>query len=297
MKKISVSLQSTKNPSILKFVHDDSITNGSYEFKNIDEAKNAPLAQQLFYLPFVKKVYITANFLAIEKYDIIEWHAVEEEVRVQIENYLNGGGALIESNEKSTVKIAIEIYAESTPNPSVMKFVSNKRLVSQSFEFKNIDAAKDAPIAVELFKFPFVSEVFLSENYISITKFDIAEWSDIGQEIRNFIRTYISEGNTIVSEKAKPIENKQAQASNQKLDDISLQIISILDEYVRPAVASDGGNIQFVSYEPDSKNVNVVLQGACSGCPSSTLTLKSGIESMLKQMIPDKIESVVAING
>lgn len=297
MKKISVSLQSTKNPSILKFAHDGSITNGSYEFKNIDEAKNSPLAQQLFYLPFVKKVYITANFLAIEKYDIIEWHAVEEEVRVQIENYMNGGGALIESNEKSKTKIAIEIYAETTPNPSVMKFVSNKMLTSQSFEFKNIDEAKDAPIAVELFKFPFVSEVFLSENYISITKFDIAEWSDIGQEIRSFIRSYITEGNTIVSEKAKPIESKDTQASNQNFDDISLQIISILDEYVKPAVASDGGNIQFASYEPESKIVNVILQGACSGCPSSTLTLKSGIESMLKQMIPDKIEGVVAING
>ena len=296
MNSISVSIQTTKNPSILKFVHSGQITNGSYEFNNIDEAKNAPLAQQLFHLPFVKKVYLTANFIAIEKYDIIEWTDIQEEVRNQIKVYLNDGGALIKSTEKSNTKVAIEIYAETTPNPSVMKYVSNKMLTSQSFEFKNIDEAKHSPIAVELFKFPFVSEIFLSENYISITKFDIAEWSEIGQEIRSFIKTYITDGNVIVTEEAKPIETKQTQINNN-LDEISEQIISILDEYVKPAVAADGGNIQFASYEEDTKTVNVILQGACSGCPSSTLTLKSGIENMLKQMLPNKVDSVIAING
>lgn len=297
MNPISVSIQTTKNPTILKFVHSGQITNGSYEYNNIDEAKNAPLAQQLFYLPFVKKVYLTANFIAIEKYDIVEWSDVQEEVREQIEVYLNEGGALITTNEKSEKKVAIEIYAETTPNPAVMKYVANRMLTSQSFEFKNIDEAKHAPIAVELFKFPFVNEIFLSENYISITKYDMAEWAEIGQEIRSFIKTYITDGNVIVSEKAKPIETKQTQITNNKLDDISEQIISILDEYVKPAVAADGGNIQFASYEEDTKTVNVILQGACSGCPSSTLTLKSGIENMLKEMIPNKIDSVIAING
>jgi len=296
MNNISVSTQATKNPSILKFVHSGQITNGSYEFNNIDEAKNAPLAQQLFHLPFVKKVYLTANFIAIEKYDIVEWTDIQEEVRSQIEVYLNDGGSLIETVEKSSTKVAIEIYAETTPNPSVMKYVSNKMLTSQSFEFKNIDEAKHSPIAVELFKFPFVSEIFLSENYISITKFDMAEWSEIGQEIRSFIKTYITDGNVIVSEEAKPIETKQTQINNN-LDETSEQIISILDEYVKPAVAADGGNIQFASYEEDTKTVNVILQGACSGCPSSTLTLKSGIENMLKQMLPNKVDSVIAING
>jgi Fe-S cluster biogenesis protein NfuA len=296
MNNISVSTQTTKNPSILKFVHSGQITNGSYEFNNIDEAKSAPLAQQLFHLPFVKKVYLTANFIAIEKYDIVEWADIEEEVRSQVEVYLHEGGSLIESVEKSSTKVAIEIYAETTPNPSVMKYVSNKMLTSQSFEFKNIDEAKHAPIAVELFKFPFVSEIFLSENYISITKFDSAEWSEIGQEIRGFIKTYITDGNVIVSEEAKPIETKQTQI-NHNLDETSEQIISILDEYVKPAVAADGGNIQFASYEEDTKTVNVILQGACSGCPSSTLTLKSGIENMLKEMMPNKVDSVIAING
>jgi len=297
MKDISVTIQATNNPTILKFVHTTSITNGSYEYNNIDEAKNSPLAQQLFYLPFVKKVFISANFIAIERYDIIEWNDVQEEVKEQIENYLNNGESIISSDVKSSKKVAIEIYAESTPNPSVIKFVANKMLVSQTFEFKNIDEAKDAPLAIELFKLPYVKEVFISENYVSVTKFDIAEWSDIAQEIRSFIREYIVDGNIIISEKFIQKETKNTVSTPENLDEVSKQIISILDEYIRPAVASDGGNIQFESYDEKSKTVNVILQGACSGCPSSTMTLKSGIETMLKQMIPNKIDSVIAING
>ena len=297
MNSISVAIQTTKNLSILKFAHSGQITNGSYEYNNINDAKNSTFAQQLFHLPFVKKVYVSANFVAIEKYNIVEWDDVKEEVKGQIENFLNSGGVFIDSSKKSTAKVAIEIYAESTPNPSVIKFVSNKMLVSKTFEFKNIDDAKEAPIAIELFNFPFVKEVFVSENYISITKYDMVEWSDVGQEIRSFIRNYITDGNMIISEKAKPIEDKRAFSESNNLDETSLQIISILDEYVKPAVASDGGNIQFASYEEDTKIVNVILQGACSGCPSSTMTLKSGIENILKQMLPNKIESVIAING
>ncbi|MCF6278781.1 MAG: NifU family protein [Flavobacteriaceae bacterium] len=297
MKDISVSIQTTNNPTIVKFVHTTSTTNGSYEYSNIDEAKNSPLAQQLFHLPFVKKVFISANFIAIERYDIIEWNDIQEEVKEQIESYLSNGEAIFTTDEKSSKKVAIEIYAESTPNPSVMKFVANKMLVSQTFEFKNIDDAKDAPLAIELFKLPFIKEVFISENYVSITKFDIAEWSDVANETRSFIREYIAKGNTIISEKYVKKKTTSTVTSTEELDEISLQIISILDEYVKPAVASDGGNIQFESYDEDNKTVHVILQGACSGCPSSTVTLKNGIEAMLKDMIPNKIESVIAING
>lgn len=297
MKNITVSIQPTNSDKILKFIHTGTITNGSYEYNNIDEAKNSNLTQQLFYLPFVKKVYVTANFIAIERYDIVEWNDVQDEVASEIERYLNDGNQIINSEQTTTKKVAIEVYAESTPNPSVMKFVANKMLTSQTFEFKNIDEAKNAPIAVELFKFPFVKEVFISENYISITKFDIAEWQEIGQEIRGFIREYIAAGKTIILENV-PIQKRENSIQNiEKLDETSQQIISILDEYVKPAVASDGGNIQFESYNETDKTVNVILQGACSGCPSSTMTLKNGIENMLKEMIPNKIESVIATNG
>lgn len=297
MKSITVSIQPTNSDKILKFVHTGTITNGSYEYNNIDEAKNSNLAQQLFYLPFVKKVFVTANFIAIERYDLVEWKDVQDEVASEIERYLNDGNQIINSEQTTTQKVAIEIYAESTPNPSVMKFVANKMLTSQTFEFKNIDEAKNTPIAVELFKFPFVKEVFISENYISITKFDIAEWQEIGQELRSFIRTFIADGKTIISENVAVQKPTSSIQNVDKLDEISQQIINILDEYVKPAVASDGGNIQFESYNESDKTVNVILQGACSGCPSSTMTLKNGIENMLKEMIPNKIESVIATNG
>ncbi len=297
MSTISVSIQATKTESIIKFVHTATTINGSYEFNNIDDAKNSPIAQQLFHLPFVKKVYITANFIAIERYDIIEWKDVEQEVREQIEDYLNTDATIINSKETSVKKIAVEVYAESTPNPAVIKFVSNKMLTSQTYEFKNIDEAKEAPIAVELFNLPFVKEVFISENYISITKFDIVEWTDVTNEVRSFIREYIANGRTIISETKTKKANTTNTIISKNLDQTSQQIISILDEYIKPAVASDGGNIQFESYNKETKTVEVILQGACSGCPSSTMTLKSGIETMLKQMIPNKIESVIAING
>ena len=174
MDNISVSIQPTNTSTILKFVHTSTITNGSYEYNNIDEAKNSVLAQQLFHLPFVKKINITSNFIAIERYDIIEWVDVQEEVKSEIERYLNDGNLIIDAEVKSTKKVAIEIYAESTPNPSVMKFVANRMLTSQTFEFKNIDEAKEAPLAIELFRLPFIKEVFISENYVSVAKFDIA---------------------------------------------------------------------------------------------------------------------------
>lgn len=263
-------------------------------FKNIDDAKGAPLIQQLFYLPFVKSVSLDENYLEVERFDILEWEDVIEEVRVQLENYLNDGGVILE--EVNNDKVPVSIYAESTPNPSVMKFVANKKLVSESVEFKNIDEAKHSPFAQKLFHFAYVKDVFMNENYVSITKFDIKSWDEVMMEIREFIRAFIEKGNTIIEHYPSKNTNKKftSPRNNNPLED---QIISILDEYIKPAVASDGGNIQFDSYDPAKKSVQVILQGACSGCPSSTLTLKNGIENMLKEMMPGKIENVVAING
>ena len=263
-------------------------------FKNIDDAKGAPLIQQLFYLPFVKSVSLDENYLEVERFDILEWEDVIEEVRVQLENYLNDGGVILE--EVNNDKVPVSIYAESTPNPSVMKFVANKKLVSESVEFKNIDEAKHSPFAQKLFHFAYVKDVFMNENYVSITKFDIKSWDEVMMEIREFIRAFIEKGNTIIEHYPSKNTNKKftSPRNNNPLED---QIISILDEYIKPAVASDGGNIQFDSYDPAKKSVQVILQGACSGCPSSTLTLKNGIENMLKEMMPGKIENGVAING
>ncbi|MDO9274660.1 MAG: NifU family protein [Lutibacter sp.] len=295
MKNSTLKIEKTNIPTILKFTSSDILASGSHQYNNIEEAKNSPLAQQLFYLPFVKRVYISANFIALERFPIVEWDDVQEEVKEQIENYLNDGGVVV-SEEIAPKKIPVEVYAESTPNPSVMKFVANLKLVEFDLEFKNREATENAPLATELFNFHFVKEVFISENYVSVTKNDAVEWNEITVEIRSFIRQFIADGKTVALATAVPQKVSEVYNHDIELDDVSKQIIDILEEYIKPAVAADGGNIMFQSYSPSSKTVNVILQGACSGCPSSTITLKNGIENMLKQLIPGKINEVVAVN-
>ena len=302
MSSQTITIQSTNNDNILKFVSTQILINGgSYEFNNIDDAKKSPLAQQLFYLPFVKKVFITANFIAIQRFDIIEWSDVQEEVREQIEAYLQAGNIAVKETDNSRKKEAIEVYAEVTPNPSAMKFGTNKSLTATDVEYKNIEeASKSSPLAQALFGFSFVKGVFISENYISITKFDVVEGNDVYAEVRNFISTYLQDNKTIIKELPKTestTKKEKEEATTDGLDGTPGKIIAILDEYIRPAVASDGGNIAFKSYDEESKVVSVILQGACSGCPSSTITLKNGIETMLKEMLPNEISEVVAING
>jgi|TARA_B100000795_G_scaffold269071_1_gene257434 Fe-S cluster biogenesis protein NfuA len=301
MQETKITIQETTNDTILKFNSTKVLINGgSYEFSNIDEAKNSPLAQQLFYLPFVKKVFITANFIAIQRFDILEWIDVQEEVKEQIETYLTDGNIVVNEQTSSTKKEAIEVYAEVTPNPSVMKFGTNKALTQTDVEYKNIDeASKSSPLAQAIFTFPFVKEVFISDNYISVTKYDMVEWKEVFTEVRTFIREYLVEGKTIIKEvpKQEATTETEAETPTVALEGISAQIVDILDEYIKPAVAGDGGNIAFRSYDEEHKVVRVVLQGACSGCPSSTATLKNGIETLLKEMLPNQINEVIAING
>lgn len=294
----NITVEETNNPSIVKFNSNQLLTKGgSYQFNNIDEAKESQLSQQLFHLPFVSKVFISANFVAIEKFDLVEWADIQEDIRELIEMYLNQGNSVITA-AATPKKIVVEIYAESTPNPSVMKFGSNRLLSEKDYEYKKIEETTNSPLAKDLFGYIYVKEVYLAENYVSITKNDSVEWTaDIVNDIRSFIKNYIESNQLIVDEtKAMPkIETPNVDINT--LEGTSLDIAGILEEYVKPAVASDGGNITFQSYDEETQVVNVILQGACSGCPSSTVTLKNGIETMLKEMLPNKISSVVAING
>ena len=296
-----IATKITQNPAIVKFELDEIIVRTeNFEFKNIDETQNSPLAKQLFFLPFVKTVYISGNFIAIEKFSIVEWEDVQEDVANQINEFISNGGIIIQVDENKTKKQPITVYAETTPNPSVLKFVCNKLLTKTALECKNIDETSASPLAKELFKFPFVKEIFIDENYISVTKFAITEWDEITLELRTFIKEYIENGNIVIDETAiVKTENhqKQQEAYFDTLDVTSQQIINIIEEYVKPAVQSDGGNIMFESFDPIEKRVKVVLQGACSGCPSSTFTLKNGIENMLKDMLKDEAIKVEAING
>ncbi len=298
---MKLKIKETQNPTILKFEFPDFITqNENFEFKNIDEAKNSPLAQQLFYLPFVKTVYISGNFIAIERFSIVEWSDVQEAVAEQIENFVANGGIIISEDENKSKKQPATVYGETTPNPSVLKFVVSRMLTKTAVEFKNIDETSASPLAKELFKFPYVKEVFIDENYVSVTKYAVNEWQEITLELRTFIKEFIENGGTVLDESLvdlSPKIEKQKIENFDTLDVTSQQIINILEEYVKPAVAADGGNILFDSYNEDEKRVKVVLQGACNGCPSSTFTLKSGIENMLKDMLNDRDIVVEALNG
>jgi len=297
-----LNIRPTQNPAILKFEFPDFISYGAnFEFKNIDETEPSPLARELFYLPFVKTVYISGNFVAIERFSIVEWSDVQEDVKQQIEDFItNGGKVLIETDTQTSKKIPVTVYGETTPNPSVLKFVANKLLTKTALEFKNIDDAKPSPLAIELFKLPFIKEVFIDENYVSVTKFDSYDWDEISIEVRTFIKGYIENGGTVIDESLITQTKEHEQQQDQYFDNLdvtSQQIINILEEYVKPAVQSDGGNITFENYDDATKKVTVILKGACSGCPSSTFTLKNGIENMLRQMLNNNNINVEALNG
>jgi Fe-S cluster biogenesis protein NfuA len=188
------------------------------------------------------------------------------------------------------------IYAESTPNPEVMKFVSNRMLADKNIEINSIQEAQGITIAEELMKFPFIKSLYISSNFISIAKKDTIEWEDIAMQLRIFITDHLnSEGIKNYTEHI----SEETETSNKKDDtnektvivkdysDNEKEVIAILDEYIKPAVESDGGAITLHSYVDNI--VSVDLKGACSGCPSATSTLKGGIESLLKQKINSDI--------
>ena len=291
-----VTIETTSNPAITKFVFDKILTENSFEYNSIEDATNSTLVQQLFHLPFVKKVYITANFIAIEKHDILEWKEVQGEIKEIFSVYTSQNESIFVEKKEANL---VEVYAESTPNPNVQKFVTNKLLSNQNIELTNKADAKDVPLALELFEFPFIKEVFISDNYVSIHKANGLEWFEVNNELRDFIKEYLQSERRIVSENYQQKSNLKTDEQlkfTPTNDDISKEIIAVLEEYIKPAVAGDGGNIQFLSYIPETKEVNVILQGACNGCPSSTITLKNGIEATLKQILPGKIGTVNALN-
>ena len=194
------------------------------------------------------------------------------------------------------------IYAESTPNPEVMKFVSNRMLSDKSLEILTASEGKDIPLVNELFKLPFVKSVFISSNFVSVTKTENVEWQTIALQLRIYIADYLNSIEIINHTESISItkieESESESTSERKTEDkrefegTEKEIADLLDEYIRPAVEGDGGSITLHSFKDGI--VSVTLSGACNGCPSSTVTLKQGIEGLLKQKIGDKIKEVVA---
>lgn len=188
----------------------------------------------------------------------------------------------------------ISIYTEMTPNPETMKFVANKLLYpGKSIEIQDENAAAPSPLAKELFSFPFIKSVFIASNFITLTKSDPSiDWQDVIPTVKQFLKEFIENGGTVVNEEeAAKIKVDSSNDVSADDDDVVKRIKEMLDNYVRPAVEMDGGAIQFKSYVDGI--VNLALQGSCSGCPSSMITLKAGIEGMMKRMIPE-VREVVA---
>ena len=289
---MKLKIESTLNKNIIKFIAPSTLVEGSYEISDIKDAANIPLAQELLQLPFITNIFITANFIAIQKNDMVEWDMVIDEVKELIEDELLANPTVVLQPSKAP----ISVYVEMTPNASVMKFVTNRILVEGIIELKNIEEAKEVPLAQYLFNFPYIKEIFISDNFVSITKTDNSKWEDISMEIRFNISEYIREEKEIST-----IKNfstyKFIDHNNREFSEAELRIKNILDEYVLPAIAGDGGNIELISFDENTKIAKMLLQGACNGCPSSTFTLKNGIEELLKQMLPNEVESVEAVNG
>jgi Fe-S cluster biogenesis protein NfuA len=297
MSKFKLEIRETTHPEIIKFVSNQFLTDqSSHEFNNIDEAKISPLAQELFFIPFVKAVYITPSFIAVARHPMVQWQEVQDDICEQLESFLNNGGVVIESSLEKPKLSAVTVYAENTPNPAAMRFVANKILAKGTFEFKSADQATPDTLIAKLFEFPFVKELFVSENYLSVTKTETASWDEIVQEVREFILKELQQ-NTEVTELSGAGIEAESEAIAGDEDETVVAIKKILDEYVKPAVAGDGGHIRFEGYSAHTKTVTVLLQGACSGCPSSTYTLKNGIENMFRQMMGEHVQHIEAVNG
>ena len=191
----------------------------------------------------------------------------------------------------------VMLYTEQTPNPESLKFVTNKMLYKGTADFREEALARDwSPLASSLFEFPYVKGVYVCNNFITVTKEFNYTWEDIMLKLKEFIKNYVTEGKSIVSDgfdeamKAREAEKGVSYEYTGEEVELVKKIKELIDTYVKPAVEMDGGNIEFQSFNEGV--VTVLLQGSCSGCPSSTVTLKAGIEGMLKRMVPEVTEVV-----
>jgi NFU1 iron-sulfur cluster scaffold homolog, mitochondrial len=185
----------------------------------------------------------------------------------------------------------VSIYTEMTPNPETMKFVANKLLYpGKSIDFPDESSAGPSPLAKELFAFPFIRSVFIASNFVTLSKTSGTNWDDVIPTIREFLKEYLEEGKAVINED-QVVLKKDSNIVSADDGDVVVRIKELLENYVKPAVEMDGGAISFKGYE--NGTVSLMLQGSCSGCPSSMITLKSGIEGMMKRMIPE-VKEVIA---
>ena len=290
----AIIIEPTENPKVMKFVADYNLIPGSLELDRNSDIKEIPLAQELFKYPFVERVFITANFIAVAKQDGADWENLVEPLKTVIADELEANPRIY-LQKKNDEYI---IYAEMTPNPMVMKFVSNKPLMDGFIEIKSADEATEVPLAKAIFdEYDFAREIFISDNFVAVTKNVSVEWHEVMVTVRAFVSEYLQNGGTVSNLTPQKHESPAASIMNRDYNADEQKISDILNEYVAPAVEGDGGKISLMEYDPETKTAKMLMQGACSGCPSSTATLKGGIENILKQFLPDLVEKVEAVNG
>lgn len=289
-----IIIEPTENPKVMKFVADYNLIPGALELDRSSDISEIPLAQELFNYPFVDRIFITANFIAVAKQDSVEWEMVAESLKNVIEDELLANPRIYLQKRKEMY----QIYAEMTPNPNVMKFVSSRLLLDGFVEVKSREQDLDVPLANAVFKeFDFAKEVFISDNFVAVTRDESVQWHEVMVAVRAFIAEYLQNGGGISNITAQKHESPVENIINREYTDNEQKISDILNEYVAPAVENDGGKISLLEYDADTKTAKMLLQGACSGCPSSTATLKGGIENLLKQFVPELVEQVEAVNG
>ena len=292
MRKIII--EPTENPKVMKFVADYTLIPGSLELDRNSDITEIPLAQELFNYPFVERIFITANFIAVAKQDTVEWEFVAESLKNVIEDELLANPRIYLQKKREMY----QIYAEMTPNPAVMKFVSNKLLIDGFVEVKSREDSTEVPLAKAIFnEFEFAKEIFISDNFVAVTKNVSVEWHEVMVTVRAFIAEYLQNGGEICNLEPQKHESPVENIINRDYTETEQKISDILNEYVAPAVEGDGGKISLIGYDEDTKTAKMLLQGACSGCPSSTATLKGGIENLLKQFVPELVQNVEAVNG
>ena len=290
----TIIIEPTENSKVMKFVADYNLMPGSLELDRTSDVSELPLAKKLFVYPFVERIFITANFIAVAKQDGVEWENVVEPLKEIIEAELEANPRVYLQKEKEVQ----QVFAEMTPNPMVMKFVSTKILLDGFVEVKSKDDAAEVPLAKAIFnEFDFTKEVFISDNFVAVTKNVSVEWHEVMVAVRTFITEYLQNGGKISNATPQKHESQVENLMNREYTETEQKISDILKEYVAPAVESDGGKISLMEYVPETKTAKMLLQGACSGCPSSTATLKGGIENLLKQFVPELVEKVEAVNG
>lgn len=294
MDSVKITTEATRHSDILKFSLSRPLAlerDESIELSREDNLSGYPLAAALFQFPFVSKIFITAGFIAIKKGADIDWDLIREDLTEALAGFLKE-----EIPVKKTKRgQAVTVYVEMTPNPRVRKFVANRMLTDTKEEYKKTDQENMPPVAIAFFKRDeTIGEIFIKENYVVITKDSPLDW-DTEQEsdLRNYIIERITEGSFISGSPQKALAKP---VLNRAISPMEAKIIKVLEEYIDPGVSADGGHIEYRRYDAATGEVEVSLQGACSGCPSAVYTLKNAIEQTLKSLLgEDTIRAVKAV--